>query len=86
LGLCEFLSAFGEAQGEEAEGRVRRVYDDPKTPFERVLEHPKVSEVLKAELQRRYEGLNPADLRRKILRLQQELFRLATPLRGITYE
>ena len=67
-------------------GRVRRVYDEPKTPFERVLEHPKVSEVLKAELQRRYEGLNPADLRRKILRLQQELFRLATPLRGITYE
>jgi len=67
-------------------GRVRRVYDEPKTPFERVLEHPRVSEVLKAELQRKYEGLNPADLRRKILRLQQELFRLATPLRGITYE
>jgi hypothetical protein len=67
-------------------GKVWRIYDEPKTPFERVVEHPGVPEMVKEELQRKYEELNPANLRRKILRLQEKLFRLATPVKGVTYE
>jgi hypothetical protein len=66
--------------------KVRRVYDEPKTPFERVLEHQRIPEMVKEELRRRYEGLNPAELRRRILRLQRRLFRLATPVKGVVYE
>ena len=64
----------------------RRIYDEPKTPFERVLEHPGIPEGVKEELRRSYEGLNPAELRRRILRLQRRLFRLATLVKGVVYE
>ncbi len=67
-------------------GREKRIYEEPRTPFERVLEAPGISEEVKEALRKKYEELNPADLRRKILRLQQKLFRLATPVKGVTYE
>jgi len=37
-------------------------------PYERVLEQPAIAEKTKEELGRKYEELNPRDLRRKILR------------------
>ncbi len=66
--------------------RVRRKYDEPKTPYERVLEAGGISEETKEVLRRTYERLNPAELRRKILRLQRMLIRLATPVEGVTHE
>ena len=41
---------------------------------------------VKEELRRKYEELNPAELRRRILRFQRRLFRLATPVKGVVYE
>lgn len=66
--------------------KVKRIYEEPKTPYERVLEHPAIPEKTKEELRRKYEELNPAELRRKILRLQKKLFELATPVKGVEYE
>jgi len=66
--------------------KVRRIYGEPKTPYQRVLEHPEVSEEIKEELRRRYEGLNPAELYRKIRRLQRKLFMLATPVQGVVQD
>ena len=70
----------------QKDGRIRRIYDQPKTPYQRVLEHPKIPEETKERLRKRYEELNPAELRRKILGLQQKLFGLATPVKGVEYE
>ncbi|MCF6191572.1 MAG: transposase family protein [Candidatus Hydrothermae bacterium] len=67
------------------QGRLKRVYDPPLTPYARVLAHPAVSEEIKHQLRQQYASLNPAALRRKILRLQKRLFGLATPVEGITY-
>ena len=58
--------------------RVKKRYDDPKTPYERVLECPEVSEEMKRRLREEYEALNPAALRRRILRLQEALMQMCT--------
>ena len=57
--------------------KVRKKYDSPKTPFERVLESSEVSDVVKKELTKIYESLNPAQLRKEIAVLQKKLFNLA---------
>jgi hypothetical protein len=46
--------------------KVKRVYDDPLTPYARVLASEHVSEEDKAELQDAYDYLNLIDLRRRI--------------------
>ena len=56
--------------------RVRRVYDDPQTPFQRVLACPEVSEDCKDRLRRQFDTLNPAELQREVVRLQDELLSL----------
>lgn len=47
-------------------GGVRRKYDQPKTPYQRVLESPHIPDKTKQELRKIYESLNPAELKRAI--------------------
>lgn len=47
-------------------GKIKRVYDTPKTPYQRVMESREVDEETKQELKKFYELLNPAELKRKI--------------------
>jgi hypothetical protein len=56
--------------------RVRRVHDDPQTPYQRVLACPEVSEDHKERLRRHFDTLNPAELQREVVRLQGELLSL----------
>ena len=56
-------------------GRQHRVYDRPKTPYQRVLELEDVSESKKQELRAIYQTLNPAALKRKIDEKLQRLKR-----------
>jgi len=65
--------------------KVKKRYDDPKTPYERVLECEGVSEKTKEKLREEYEMLNPAALRRRLLRLQDKLIELATSSRRKNY-
>ena len=57
--------------------RLTRRYDQPQTPFRRVLAHPQVSQEVKDALARQYENINLVELRRLLTRLQQALFRSA---------
>jgi hypothetical protein len=45
---------------------VKKIYDEPKTPYERVLAHPSVSEEKKIELQACHRAINPVRLRKQI--------------------
>jgi len=47
-------------------GRVHRRYDDPKTPYQRVMESKEVEDRVKKELSKIYLALNPAQLKRTI--------------------
>jgi hypothetical protein len=56
--------------------RIIKKYDVAQTPFRRVLTSPLIPEEIKMKLQREYDMLNPAELKRQITRLQNELLRL----------
>mgnify|MGYP005638879401 CR=1 FL=1 len=56
--------------------RVTKKYDKAKTPYRRVLESKDIDDKIKAGLRRRYDRLNPADLKRKITKLQDRLLKL----------
>jgi hypothetical protein len=57
--------------------KVRKKYDKPQTPYQRVLASSFVPETKKQVLREQYAQLNPADLRRKIARLQDKLLHLS---------
>jgi hypothetical protein len=57
--------------------RVRKKYDKPQTPYQRGLTSPFVPEIKKETLRQQYAQLNPADLRRKIAKMQNKLFQLS---------
>jgi hypothetical protein len=63
---------------ERVGGHVRKHYDTARTPYQRVLESPDVSDQVKAELRARYETLNPLALLRQLNRLQDRLWALET--------
>lgn len=52
-----------------------RKYDIPKTPYQRFMEHPKISDEAKAKMRVFHETLNPKTLHDEILRKRKELFR-----------
>lgn len=53
--------------------RVVRRYDAARTPYQRLLDNPNIPQHAKAALTRRYHELNPAQLRRDILALTDQL-------------
>ena len=62
--------------------RVKKRYDVPKTPYQRVLEAPEIDAAIKVRLRQLYDTLNPAELLRQIQRRQAALWQLAcTPAR-----
>ena len=56
------------------EGKIHRKYDEPRTPFQRVMESGQISEAAGKRLQARYESLNVAALHRRIEELRDRLF------------
>jgi len=57
--------------------KLTRRYDEPQTPYRRVLAHPQIPREVKDALTRQYENINLIELRRLLTRLQQALFRSA---------
>lgn len=54
--------------------RIKRVYDTPKTPYQRVIESKDISEMIKKKLTKQYEELNPFYLKREIDRKIKRIF------------
>lgn len=61
----------------DAAGRRKRLYDNPKTPFDRLLAAGVLSPAQETELRARRDRLNPADLARNIQSIQDRLTGLA---------
>jgi hypothetical protein len=57
--------------------KVRKRYDKPQTPFQRLLLSPTIPRAIKERLTHYYEQLNPAALHRNIRQIQKQLDRLA---------
>jgi hypothetical protein len=76
-----FLPSMKLVQKERIGSRIVKRYDQPKTPYERVLEAPEVSESVKRRLRRQYRAVNPAQLAREIRGLNDLLSRLVKRVR-----
>jgi len=47
-------------------GRTKKTYDKAKTPYQRVVDHPKISQKTKDMLKQTYKDLNPLQLKKQI--------------------
>jgi hypothetical protein len=56
-------------------GKIHRKYDEPRTPFQRVMESGQISKAARKSLQAKYESLNVAALHRRIEELRDRLFK-----------
>jgi hypothetical protein len=64
--------------GKERLGKkIRKQYDVPKTPYQRVLDHTEVSTEVKTRLSQLYVQLNPAELRRQIDQKTAKLWKIS---------
>ena len=61
--------------------KVKKKYDESKTPYQRLMEMPEISSKAKQRLKAEYATLNPAQLKREIARLQDKLFKTAASRR-----
>ena len=61
---------------ERVAGKLKRQYDIPKTPYQRLMGSGQISEEKKKELQIIYRSLNPAELKRKIEEKTHKLYQL----------
>jgi len=68
---------------ERCGSRVKKSYHQPQTPYQRVLACTEVRAADKKKLQRQYESLNPAALKRQLDKYRKELFRLAAKKRPL---
>jgi hypothetical protein len=58
------------------EGKVRKTYDQARTPYQRVLDSKQVDEEVKERLRQQYATLNPLALLRQLQRCQTVLWKL----------
>lgn len=61
--------------------KVKKKFDEPRTPFQRLMDMPDISPKAKRRLKTEYASLNPAQLKREITRLQEKLFKTAASRR-----
>ncbi len=55
--------------------KVKKTYDRPRTPYQRLCSSSALSPQAEQQLRAQYAGLNPAELKRNIVRLQSRLLR-----------
>lgn len=74
--FTNFFQPSMKLLGKTREGsKVTKKYDKALTPYRRVLASLEVSDSDKAKIKALYRNLNPADLKRRITKLQQRLLR-----------
>lgn len=62
-------------------GRIRKIYDEPKTPCNRLLESSYISEVDKAQLKDNLRAKNPIYLKKEMDKKLKEFFKLVDELK-----
>src|SRR5665213_645794 len=75
LYLLHFLAVRRHTSKERLGSKYKRTYEKvAKTPYQRILEHPKVSEEVKNKLRAEHEQLNPLLLKQEIDRRLRKLY------------
>ena len=75
--LHNFFLPQMQLQSKERIGaRIKKKYDFPKTPYERLKSAPNVSEEEKVKLEIRFKSLNPIELKRALEQRLDQFFKL----------
>jgi hypothetical protein len=73
--LLHFVAVRRQTQRVRIKSKYQRQYEKKaKTPYQRILEHPKVSKAVKDKLKREHVKLNPLVLKKEIERLQRKVY------------
>ena len=73
--LIHFVAVRRTVEKEKVRSKYRRTYEkNPKTPYQRILEHPAVAEEVKEKLRREHDALNPLILKREIEKRLQAVY------------
>lgn len=72
-----FLPVMKLVAKQRTGAKLKKTYDRPATPYQRLLASPALSKRAKQQLRAQYDALNPAALKRNISRLQARLLRNA---------
>lgn len=67
-------------------GRIRRVYDEPRTPYQRLLESGVPDRQTKQRLDGIYGKLNPAGLNRRLTALREQLEAVSAGKAGVVHK
>lgn len=70
-----FIPTLKLLRKEHVGSKVKRVYDKPKTAYQRILDHPGIDENIKVNLKSKYLTLNPVALIREINKLIAQLLK-----------
>jgi hypothetical protein len=54
-------------------GRIKRTYDQARTPYQRLMESRQIDRRAKQQLKVTYKSLNPAELQRRLSDLRKQL-------------
>jgi len=81
--LHDYINFFIPTQKLKAKVRtgakVKRIYDDPATPYQRVLADPHITAKIKTKLRQQYHSLDVVDLRQQIDDLTRQLWARTRP-------
>lgn len=73
--LIHFVAVRRTLEKERIQSKYRRTYEKkPKTPYQRILEHPAVEESVKEKLRKEHTTLNPLVLKREIEKRLQTVY------------
>jgi hypothetical protein len=74
-----FLPTMKLIEKRRVRGKIHRRYDEPKTPYQRVIESGQLPTEALQILKATFDGLNPVELKRTIERCKKDLFNLLEP-------
>lgn len=78
IGLLRGHGRRHQLIGKQCRGsKVKKTYDRPQTPYQRLLASPVIGPLDRRRLQAQYATLNPAELKCRISRLQYQLLKNA---------
>jgi hypothetical protein len=68
-----FLPTMKLASKTRVNGRIKRTYDQARTPYQRLMESRQMDHKTKRQLKATYQVLNPAELQRRLSQLREQL-------------
>lgn len=80
-----FTPSMKQIEKHREGGKIIKRYDEPKTPYQRLMDCPMVPQSMKMNLKDQYESLNPIELTTQLEQKLKTFFRLVYLKRGVIF-